>query len=205
MNIVFYYAPMSSAVPVASVLAELQVPHDVVTVDLKRLEQKKPEFLALNPNGKVPTLVVNGRPLFEAVAIMQWLGERFGIEKGLWPAADQPTRLDAASWASWTYVSLGGSIQRFNIASSPMAPKELHHAPIAALAKQEIESYFDMLEARLSKQKYMLGDSFSILDIIVGSMVLWANICGLQVGSRPALAAWVEQCKARPSIRAQWQ
>ena len=205
MNIVFYCAPNSSAVPVASVLHELQVPHDAVTLDLSKGDQKKPAFLALNPNGKVPTLVVDGRPMFEAVAIMSWLGERFGVEKKLWPAAEDPARLDALSWSAWTYVSLGGSVQRFNIASSSMAPKELHHAPIAAAAKQEIEGYFSMLEARLSKQKYMLGDSFSVLDIIVGSMVLWATMCGLQVSSHPALNTWVEQLKARPSIRAQWQ
>jgi GST-like protein len=205
MNIVFYRAPMSSAIPVASVLDELQVPHETVTFDLKKNDHKKPEFLALNPNGRVPTVVIDGRPMFEAVAIMQWLGERFGVEKKLWPAADDPARLDAASWSAWTYVSLNGAMQRFLVAGSPMTPKELHHAPIAALAEQEIQGYFGMLDARLSKQKFMLGDSFSVLDIIVGSAVLWANVCGLQITSHPALSAWAEQCKARPSIRAQWQ
>jgi glutathione S-transferase len=205
MNIVFYCAPMSSAIPVASVLNELQVPHEAVTFDLKKNDHKKPEFLALNPNGMVPTLVVDGRPMFEAVAIMQWLGERFGVEKKLWPAADDPARFDAASWSAWTYVTFGIALTRFLVSSSPMSPKELHYAPIAAGAKGEIERCFGLLDARLSKQKFMLSDSFSVLDIIVGSVVLWANVCGLQVSSYPALSAWVEQCKARPSIRAQWQ
>jgi len=205
MNIVFYCAPMSSAIPVASVLHELQVPHETVMFDLKKDEHKKPAFLALNPNGMVPTLVVDGRPMFEAVAIMQWLGERFGVEKKLWPAVDDPARLDAASWSAWTYVSFGSSLSRYLIASSPMSPTELHFAPIAARAKEEIDRYYGMLDARLSKQKYMLGDSFSVLDIIVGSVVLWANVCGLQTSSYPALNAWVEDCKARPSVRAQWQ
>lgn len=205
MNIVFYRAPNSSAVPVASVLKELQVPHEAITVDLQKLDQKKPAFLALNPNGKVPTLVVDGQPMFEAVAIMQWLGERFGVDKKLWPAADDPARLAALSWSAWTYVSLASAVQRYNLACSQMAPKELHHPPLAAAAKQEILSYFEMLDARLSKQRFMLGDSFSVLDVIVGSMVLWANVCGLSVSEYPALRAWVEQCKARPSIASEWQ
>jgi GST-like protein len=205
MNIVFYRAPQSSAVPVASVLKELQVPHEAVTLDLQKQDQKKPAFLALNPNGKVPTLVVDGRPMFEAVAIMQWLGDRFGVEKKLWPAADDPARFDALSWSAWTYVTLGAQVQRYNIASSPMAPKELHHAALAAYAKKEILDSFGLLDARLSKQKFMLGESFSVLDVIVGSMVLWANQCGLPVSGLPALDAWLQQCKARPSIHTEWQ
>jgi GST-like protein len=205
MNIVFYRAPMSSAVPVASVLNELQVPHETVTLDLKQLDQKKPAFLALNPNGKVPTLVVDGHVMFESAAIMQWLGEHFGVAKKLWPAADDPARFDALSWSTWTYVTLGALVQRYNIAGSPMSPKELHHAPNAAYAKQEIDKLFGLLDARLAKQKFMIGESFTVVDIIVGSMVLWANVCGLPVSHHPALNAWFEQCKARPSIRAEWQ
>lgn len=205
MNIVFYRAPMSSAVPVASVLSELQVPHDRVDVDLKKGDQRKPAFLALNPNGKVPTLVVDGRPMFEAAAIMQWLGDRFGVAKKLWPATEDPARLDALSWSTWTYVTLGGAIQRYNISSSTMSPKELHHAPIAEHAKGQIVELFGLLDARLAKQPFMLGESFSVLDVIVGSMVLWANACGLQTTGQAALSAWVEKCKARPSIRGEWQ
>ncbi|HET8932068.1 MAG TPA: glutathione S-transferase family protein [Polyangiales bacterium] len=205
MNIVFYRAPRSSAVPVASVLTELQVPHERIQVDLQKGEQKKPAFLALNPNGKVPTLVVDGRPMFEAVAMMQWLGERFGVAKKLWPAAEDPARLDALSWSSWAYVTLGGAIQRFNFASSEFSTKELHHAPSAAYAKTQVFELFGMLEARLSKQPFMLGESFSVLDLIVGSMVIWANACGLVGTEQPALNAWVEKLKARPSIRDEWQ
>jgi GST-like protein len=205
MNIVFYRAPQSSAVPVASVLTELQVPHERVNVDLKAGDQRKPAFLALNPNGKVPTLVVDGRPMFESLAIMQWLGDRFGVAKKLWPAAEDPARLDALSWSTWTYVTLGGAIQRFNISSSAMSPKELHYAPIAENAKTQIAELFGLLEARLAKQPFMLGESFSVLDLIVGSMVLWAGMCGLSTSAQPALSAWLEKCRARPSIQQEWQ
>jgi glutathione S-transferase len=174
MNIVFYKAAQSSAVPVASVLSELAVPHEAVTFDLKKLDQKKPAFLALNPNGKVPTLVVDGHPMFEAVAIMQWLGETFGVAKKLWPAANDPARFDALSWSAWTYVTLGGLVQRYNIAGSPFSPKELHHEPNFVYAKQEIDKLFGMLDARLAKRKFMLGDSFSVVDGALGQR-LWSG------------------------------
>src|SRR5690606_9857421 len=105
MSIVFYAAPMSSATPVAWALAELDVPHERVPVDLAAGDQRKPEFLRLNPNGKVPTLVVDGTPRFEALAIMTWLGDRYGTANGMWPPADSPERLPALSWSTWAYVS----------------------------------------------------------------------------------------------------
>lgn len=72
-SIVLYWHPMSSATPVACALAELGVPHQRVKVDIKAGEQHKPAYLALNPNGKVPTLTVDGAPMFEALAIQLWL------------------------------------------------------------------------------------------------------------------------------------
>jgi glutathione S-transferase len=95
MSITFYAAPQSSASPVACALRELAVPHERINLNLAAGDQRKPEYLALNPNGKVPLLVVNGTPMFEAIAIMQWLGDKYGVEKGLWPSADSPARLEA--------------------------------------------------------------------------------------------------------------
>lgn len=95
MSIVFYTATWSSAAPVAYALAELGVPHEQVTLDLEAGDQRKPEFLALNPNGKVPTLVVDGTPMFEGLAIVLWLGDRYGVERGQWPHADAPARFEA--------------------------------------------------------------------------------------------------------------
>ena len=60
-------------------------------------EQKSPAYLAINPHGVVPTLVVDGTPLYEALAILQWLGDEHGVQRGLWPAAGTPQRLTALS------------------------------------------------------------------------------------------------------------
>jgi glutathione S-transferase len=93
-KIVFYWHSMSSASPVASALVELGVPHDRVKADITTGEQHRPEFLAVNPNGKVPTLTVDGAPMFEALAIEMWLGERYGVKTGLWPQAGTPVHAD---------------------------------------------------------------------------------------------------------------
>src|SRR3954468_7349001 len=125
MSIKFCYAPMSSATPVAWALAELGVPHEAIKFDLKAKDQRKPDFMALNPNGKVPTLVVDGTPMFEALAIMQWLGDRYGVQQGLWPSADSSARLEAMSWTTWAYVSLGPVVNRRRFASDERLAAEL--------------------------------------------------------------------------------
>ena len=163
MSIVLYAAPMSSAIPVVQAMIELEVPHERVHVDLAAGRQRTPEFLALNPNGKVPTLVVDGTPMFEALAILQWLGDRFGVERGLWPAADAPERLTAMSWSTWTYVTYSAVLQRLNYASSERVPTELHNPAQAEHSAAELQTLIGLLDARLADRPYLLGDAFSLV------------------------------------------
>src|SRR6185437_3265067 len=85
MSLTFYYSPMSTAVITELVLDELAVPCERIRIDLKKGESRTPEFLRLNPNGKVPMLVHDGIPIWESVAITLYLGEIFGVAKGLYP------------------------------------------------------------------------------------------------------------------------
>ncbi len=120
---------MSSATPIACALAELGVPHERVKIDITTGEQRRPDYLALNPNGKAPTLTVDGAPMFEALAIEMWLGQTYGVESGLWPADGTPLHLQAMAWSTWAYVSYG--------IGAPMAahptmlawPQEVHARP----------------------------------------------------------------------------
>src|SRR5689334_19509291 len=113
MSLTFYYSPMSSASRVQWTLAELGVPHEAVRLDLRAGDQRKPEFLAVNPNGKVPTIVLDGTPMFEAIAIQIALGERYGVEKGLWPAPGTSEHYQALTWLAWGQVSLTTAFLRY--------------------------------------------------------------------------------------------
>ncbi|MCP6756823.1 glutathione S-transferase family protein, partial [Klebsiella pneumoniae] len=77
----------------------------------------KPEFLALNPNGKVPVLVQDGTPIIESAAIMIHLGETFGVEKKLVPPPGVK-RAEALKWIVWSNVSVGEAVQRWMQSSS---------------------------------------------------------------------------------------
>ncbi len=121
-------------------------------------EQKKSDFLALNPNGKVPLLVIEGTPIFETIAIMSYLGETYGVDKGMYPAAGVK-RAEAMKWMAWTQVTMGEALSRYAHAQHERFPKELHHEPSAKKAKADVESLLSMLEAELVKNKrdYLLG------------------------------------------------
>ncbi len=204
MDITLYHAPMSSAVPVVHALAELDIPHRLVRIDLSAGEQRRPEFLALNPNGKVPTLVADGTAMFETLAIMQWLGDRFGVERGLWPAADDPARLVALSWTTWVYVTLGAALQRLNFAGSERVPAELHHAGQVKHVQGELQGLLAILNGRLVGRSWLLGDAFTLADVIVASVITYGTYCGMAVDDHEEVRGWLARFHARPAFRAAW-
>lgn len=203
-TLILYAAPLSSATPVTLALVELDVPHEWVHVDLVAGEQHEPEFLALNPGGKVPTLVVDGTPMFEALAIMQWLGDRYGVERGLWPAVNAPERLAALSWSTWAYVSFGGALQRFIHATGERVPREGHSDGQARLAMEQLQSFLAVLDGQLERSAFLLGESFSLLDVIVAGVVSYAAMCGVSTTGHARVDAWVKRFEAREAYGKVW-
>jgi glutathione S-transferase len=204
MSLVLYAAPFSSAIPVVHALKELQVDCEIRFLDLAKGEQKAPEFLALNPNGKVPTLVVNGEPIFEALAILSWLGERYGVERGLWPALSDPKRLSALTWSTWAYVTYGSELMCLSRASNQGLPKERHNAAQTEACRQELERLLGILEQQLSKQPFMLGASFSLVDVVLASSVNYGGLFGIVPNGKPHVAAWLKAFRERPLFAEVW-
>jgi GST-like protein len=201
MSITFYYTPMSNATRVQWSLEELGVPYEKVKLDLRAGEQKKPEFLAINPNGKVPTLVIDGTPIFESVAIQIALGERYGVEKGLWPALGSPEHLQALTWLIWGQVSLGGALMRYMQNTSDFIPAELHHAKTAEVALKETHDMLGILNARLSGREYLTGSQFTLADVDLASVLGWGlQVAKIDLAAYPNLAAWLGRSNSRPAM-----
>lgn len=199
MSIVFYSAQHSSASPVASALAELALPHELVSFDLTKSDHRRPEYLALNPNGKVPTLVVDGKPMFEALAIQIWLGDRYGVERGLWPAFDDPARMQALAWCAWAYVSYGSIIGRLQYASSERVDAALHNKPQAELAARQLDELLGILDAHLGEHGNILGGDFSLADLCVASVVGYSLWFGVSLANHPHAKRWLDRFQARDS------
>jgi GST-like protein len=199
MSIVLYWHPMSSATPIACALAELGVSHERVKIDILAGEQRRADYLALNPNGKVPTLTVDGAPMFEALAIHLWLGHRFGVERGLWPAAGTPEALQALSWCAWAYVTYGAVLVRLQVATK--GEEALRSAPHAEAALRGLNDLLAVLDARLAAQPWMLGADYSLVDLVVGSVLGYSMYLGAPVQAHPHVKAWLAQVQARPAMQ----
>lgn len=199
MSIVFYWHPMSSASAIGYALAELNVPHERVKVDIRTGEQHHPHYLALNPNGKVPTLTVDGAPMFEALAIHLWLGHRFGVERGLWPAGGTPEALQALSWCAWSYVTYGAVMTRLHVATQ--GDEALRSPAHAKAATQALGDLLAVLDARLATQPWMLGADYSLVDLVVGSVIGYSVYLGAPVHAHPHVQKWLAQVQARPAMR----
>src|SRR5204862_4532084 len=107
MSIRLYGWPQSTAARARWALEELGIGYEYVELDRKNGENRRPEYLAVNPTGKVPGLVDGGQAYFESAAILLHLGEVYGGERGLWPTVDAgPARGEALCWTVWGTTEL---------------------------------------------------------------------------------------------------
>lgn len=198
MSLTFYYAPQSSASPTHWILEELKVPYEKVRVDIKAQEQKKPTFLALNPNGRVPVLVHDGVAIAESVAIAIHLGETFGVERGLFPGPGLE-RAKATQWLVWCNASVGEALSRLASSSGPYTSPDQHNEKAAKIARADVENHLKILNAQLEGKSYLLGDTFSIVDAHLCSWMVYLSMFGFDLEAHAALASWRGRCLARPA------
>lgn len=197
MSLTFYYSPMSTASITDLVLEELGVPCERIKVDIRQGETRKPEYLRLNPNGKVPLIVHDGTPIWESVAITLYLGELFGVEKGLYPAPG-PKRGEAMKWIAWTNVTLGEAVFRWMRNTSEWTPAEQHNEKAAAAAQVDIRNCLGILDEALNGKEFLL-DGFTLTDTHVSSVAGWLQHMKIDFSSYGNVVAWSERCTARPA------
>ena len=196
MSLTFYYAPMSTATLTDLVLEELGVPCKRVKVDISKGDTKQPEFLKLNPNGKVPLLVHDDIPIFESAAITMYLGETFGVEKKLYPAPG-PKRGEAMKWIVWNNVTLGDAV--YNWARNTMwHPEDMRNAKAGEAAKKDIAGCLNVLNQALEGKDYLVG-GYTLADTHVNSFCDWLRGMKLDFTPFNNLNAWNKRCTERPA------
>lgn len=197
MSLTFYFAPMSTASMVHWTLEELGVPYEAVRVDLADESDKRAKLGPVNPNLKVPALIHDGVALFESAAINIYLGETFGVEKGLYPTGARRGR--AMSWITWTNVSLGEAMSRFQRNASSRVPQELRNAKAGEQAQEDLAGLLSILDNHLARHELILGEEVSVADFHVSSYVHYMSFSGVDVARFAKVDAWVKRCTGRPA------
>ena len=187
-EIVFYTNPMSRGRIARWMLEEVGRPYRTVVLDYGTT-MKAPEYLAVNPMGKVPAVTWRGVTVTECAAICAWLADACP-EAGLAPAFDDPAR---GTWLRWLFFAAGP----LEAAVTAKALGLLAPADKAGMAGYgSFEQVVDALESAVSGGPWILGDRFSAADIYVGSQILW----GLQFRTLPerdAFKAYADRLSGR--------
>jgi glutathione S-transferase len=199
MGLIFHHAPQSTATMTAIVLEELGVPHETVKYELKKGDLKKPDYLKLNPNAKVPVIVHDGTPIWESSAITMYLGETFGTDKKLYPAPG-PKRGEAMKWIAWTNVTLGEAAGRWARNTMKWVPEEQHNAKAAEAAKKDMHDCLAILNGALEGKEFLLG-TYTLADTHVSSFVDWLRHMQVDFTAFANLNAWSKRCSERPAYK----
>jgi glutathione S-transferase len=193
-----YYAPGAASLVVHWLLIELDVPHALALVDTKAGVQKTPEYLALNPNGVVPTLVIDGRAHYEAAALSMHLADAFPAY-GFAPASTEPQRIDYAQWM----FNLANMVQPLlrqwwyphEPAGDANADAVLQHV------RPRIEAQWSRIDRHLGEHgPYLLGERLSAADFHLTMLMRWSRNMPKPATEWPHLAALAARLKARPSF-----
>lgn len=174
-----YHSPGSSSMAVHIALQKIGAPFDSRVISLARKANRAPAYLALNPEGKVPTLLIDGRPLTEVAAILFYLARRFP-QAGLWPEGDIEAEAQAISWMSFIAATIH---------------------PARRQGVERSREVFEIAERRLGQRDWVLP-RYSIADIHLFRLYWrFANWAHPAPGTFPNLAAHYDRMMARPAVR----
>jgi GST-like protein len=193
----FYYSGAPNPMKVALMLEETGLPYEPVPVDTRKGEQHTPEFLAINPNGKVPAIVDGDVTVFDSNAILLYLAEKTG--KFL-PANTPKLRGELLSWLMFVASGVG-----------PFSGQSVHFRNYAPEKNQyainrymyEAQRHYGVLDARLAKHKYLVGEAYGIVDMAVWG---WARLISVALGEDawprfPNLKRLIDEISARPAAK----
>jgi len=189
-----------NAMRVRAVAFELGVELEIVDIDLRGGGNRTPEFLALNPNGKVPVLVDGDFVLWESRAINAYLAA-LRPEAGLYPT-DLKARAVIDQWSYWHAVHLSPAMQRVTFERAlkqRFGMGEPDETKITGELK-ETTQLLGVLDGNLAGKQWVAGD-LSIADFAVATTFAYRDAAGIDLGDFPGVAAWIARIEARPS----WQ
>jgi glutathione S-transferase len=190
--IAFYHNPQSRGRIVHWMLEEVNAPYEIKVVDFDKKEHKSPDFLAINPMGKIPAIVHRNTVVTESAAICAYLADAFP-SAGLAPALDDPQR---GTYLRWLFFGAGcvepAIIDHMFSRPPPSRPTAMGYGNYA--------DTLNTLEKALSPGPFILGERFSAADVYMGSALGWG--LGMKaIEPRPAFGAYLGRVSQRPAYQ----
>lgn len=189
-KVTLYHSPNTRSSGALTLLEELGAPYELHVLNMKAGEQRGPDYLAINPMGKVPALQHGDALVTEQVAIFLYLADLFP-EAGLAPPVGDPLRGPYLRWmvfyaACFEPAVIDRATQR-DPAPMPMSPYG------------DYDTMLNTLTGQLAKGPYLLGEQFSAADVLWGGALTWTTMFKL-VPELPVITKYIDRCSARPSV-----
>jgi|TARA_B110000967_G_scaffold203356_1_gene243876 GST-like protein len=163
----FYYNTGPNPMKVALCLEELGLEYEAIPLDTRKGDQHTQSYVDINPNAKAPSIIDNGNVVFDSNAILLYLGEKTG---NFMPDNSLKSRADLLSWLMFVATGVGPYSGQ-SVHFQHMAPEKIKYAINRYV--YEAERHYDILDKRLDQNKYMLGDTYTIVDMCVWG---WARM-----------------------------
>ena len=192
LPLIHYHAPNSRSATIRWLFEELGAPeHELKVFDLKKGDHKSPEYLAINPMGKVPAISHKGTVITEIAAIAFYLADLFP-KAGLAPAIGDPARGTYLRWSVFYHACVEPAVIDHAFKRPP--------APASTLPYGTYEDTVNALAGALAKGPYLLGERFSAADVVVGSGVRYLLMFKL-LPDRPEFTGYAERLGARAALQ----
>jgi glutathione S-transferase len=189
-KITFYHAPNTRSSAVLFLLEELRAPYELHVLNMKAGEQRRPDYLAINPMGKVPAIRHGDAMITEQVAIFIYLADLFP-EAGLAPPIGDPLRGPYLRWLVFYAASFEPAVGDRALNREP--------GPSAQMGYGDYDTMLNTLVRQLAKGPYLLGEQVTAADILWGPALQWTTMWKL-VPDLPAIKAYVERVCSRPAL-----
>ena len=174
---------------------ELGLDYEHIPIEIGAAGARKPEYLAINPNGRLPAIDDGGFVVWESLAITLHLAKKHGR---FYPATLEG-EAKAWQWSLWAVQQVDRGVNIWSLHALRLPPAE-RDPQRRAEALKVLEAPFAVLERALADRRYLLGDEFSVADLNVAAVI--SRAIDMDLFATPRLADWLKRCLERPAARA---
>ncbi|WP_431095763.1 glutathione S-transferase family protein [Polaromonas aquatica] len=202
MTLKIYGTAASRAARPLWVAHEMSLTYEHVALPYVGGATRTPEFLAINPNGRIPVVDDDGVLVWESMACVLYLAERFkapGLP--LLAAQNHAEQADILRWSFWVVTECEKDALAF-LMHRIMMPAERRKPQLATDAERHLLGPLRVLEQHLQGRSYLAGERFTVADICVASVLAWVQGAASLMAQCPAVDEWLKRCLARPAYRA---
>lgn len=189
-NVTLFHAPQTRSSGTLTLLEELGAQYELHVLDMKVGEQRQPEYLAINPMGKVPALRHGEAIITEQVAIFLYLGDLYA-HSGLTPQLGDPLRGPYLRWTVFYASCFEPALVDRSLNRPSASPSTSPYG--------DFDTMFNTLTEQLAKGPYLLGDRFTVADVLWGTALTWVTAFRL-IPASPVVAAYIDRFNARPAV-----